>query len=236
MTAPAPSPAPATATPPDQPRLSGLFGDMELLVVILLGIVSVATAYTSFQSTLYDGLTASSYSQAQNSQTEAESLYLEANQTYVQDVQTWGRLTELSVDMDSPDPVVAEAASAKFDTLQFVLVDEIFDAAITWSDEETTTTGDYVGPFESEEYFGARFGAWAEEDDRSIALFETAEEYNTFGDRLQLNTVLMAITLFLLGIAAVVKRRRIQWILIGFGMTIFTVAAVLTALVPFAWF
>lgn len=235
MTTSVPTPA-QTSSAADQPRLSGLFGDMELLVVILLGIVSVATAYTSFQSTLYDGMTASSYSQAQNTQTEAESLYLEANQTYVQDVQTWGRLTELSVDMDNPDPVIADAASAKFDTLQFVLVDEIFDAAITWSDEETTATGDYVGPFESEEYFAARFGAWAEEDDRSIALFETAEEYNTFGDRLQLNTVLMAITLFLLGIAAVVKRRRIQWILIGFGMTIFTVAAVLTALVPFAWF
>lgn len=154
----------------------------------------------------------------------------------MQDVQIWGRLTELSVDMDNPDPVIADAASAKFDTLQFVLVDEVFDAAITWSDEETTAAGDYVGPFESEEYFAARFGAWADEDDRSIALFETAEEYNTFGDRLQLNTVLMAITLFLLGVAAVVKRRRIQWILIGFGMTIFTVAAVLTALVPFAWF
>lgn len=236
MTTSVPTPTPAPTPAPDQPRLSGLFGDMELLVVILLGIVSVATAYTSFQSTLYDGMTASSYSQAQSTQTEAESLFLEANQVYVQDVQTWGRLTELSVDMDNPDPVIAEAAAAKFDTLQFVLVDEIFDAAITWSDEETTATGDYVGPFDSEEYFAARFGAWADEDERSTALFETAEEYNTLGDRLQLNTVLMAITLFLLGVAAVVKRRRIQWILIGFGMSIFTVAAVLTALVPFAWF
>lgn len=59
MTASAPTPAPASSAA-EQPRLSGLFGDMELLVVILLGIVSVATAYTSFQSTLYDGLTASS--------------------------------------------------------------------------------------------------------------------------------------------------------------------------------
>lgn len=227
---------PAAAPADTPPRLSGLFGDMELLVVILLGIVSVATAYTSFQSTLYDGLTASSYSQAQNSQTEAESLYLEANQTYIQDSQTWARLTELGVDLENPDPVVAENASAKFDTLQFVLVDEVFEAAITWSDEQTQATGEYVGPFDSEEYFATRFAAWQEEDTRSIALFEDAEEYNTLGDRLQLNTVLMAITLFLLGVAAVVKRRRIQWILIGFGMTIFAVAAVLTALVPFAWF
>lgn len=227
---------PAAAPTENPTRLSGLVGDIELLVVILLGIVSVATAYTSFQSTLYDGLSASAYSQAQNSQTEAESLYLEANQLYIQDTQTWARLTELGVDLDNPDPEVAANASAKFETLQFVLVDEVFEAAITWSDEQTEATGEYVGPFDDEEYFASRFAAWQEEDTRSTELFEQAEEYNTLGDRLQLNTVLMAITLFLLGVAAVVKRRRMQWILIAFGMTIFVVAAILTALVPFAWF
>lgn len=30
------------------PRLSSLFGNMELLIAILLGVVSIATAYASF--------------------------------------------------------------------------------------------------------------------------------------------------------------------------------------------
>ena len=45
----------------------------------------------------------------------------------------------------------------------------------------------------------------------------------------------MAITLFLLGVAAVVRRRQTQWILVGFGSAIFVVAAVLTVVVPFVW-
>ena len=45
----------------------------------------------------------------------------------------------------------------------------------------------------------------------------------------------MAITLFLLGIAAVVKRAEMRWVLIAVGMGIFTVTAVLTALIPAVW-
>ena len=32
-----------------------LFGRTELIIVILLGLVSLATAYTSFEASLYDG-------------------------------------------------------------------------------------------------------------------------------------------------------------------------------------
>ena len=45
----------------------------------------------------------------------------------------------------------------------------------------------------------------------------------------------MAITLFLLGIAAVVRNPRMKWILIAIGMSIFTVTAILTATIPFVW-
>jgi hypothetical protein len=208
--------------------------DFELFIVLLLGIASVATAYASFQAALYDSQMAGAYTRGQNAQTEAESLYLEANQQYIQDVQTWARLTVLTVDMDSTDPALAAAASAKFDTIYFVSVGEDFAAAITWSDEQTAADpSTYVGPFDSEDYENALFGAWAEEDDRSEALIKEGDTYNGYGDRLTLNTVLMAITLFLLGVAAVVRRRQTQWILVGFGSTIFVIAAVLTVLVPF---
>jgi hypothetical protein len=43
----------------------------------------------------------------------------------------------------------------------------------------------------------------------------------------------MTISLFLLGIAAVVRQQRVQWILAGTGTAIFVVSAILTALVPF---
>lgn len=213
-----------------------LFADLQLLVVILLGIVSVATAYTSFQAALYGGMQAAAYSKGGASQTEAESLYLEANQQYIQDGQILTRLTELSIDMESSDPVLAELASAKFDTLLFTAVSEDLQAAIDWSVVENDANPDfYVSPQESEDYNVALFGAWADLDDESLALLADGDAYNSAGDRLTLNTVLMAITLFLLGIAAVLRNRRAQWILIGVGLGIFVIAGVLTALVPFVW-
>ena len=57
--------------------------------------------------------------------------------------------------------------------------------------------------------------------------------FNSLSDRLTLNTVLMAISLFLLGVAALVRQLRVQIILVGTSLVIFVVAVVLTAVIPF---
>jgi hypothetical protein len=213
-----------------------LIADMQLLIVILLGIVSLATAYTSFQAALYGGIQAASYSKGGALQTEAESLYLEANQQYLQDAQVLSRMTELSIEMDAADPVVAELATAKFEALLFQAVSPDLQDAIDWSVAEMDANPDvYVSPQESDDYLDVLFGAWSETDEESEALLLKGDEANGHGDRLTLNTVLMAVTLFLLGVAAVLNSRRAQWILIAVGMGIFVVAMVLTALVPFVW-
>ena len=79
------------------------------------------------------------------------------------------------------------------------------------------------------------FGDYADKANSGHDKVKRADVDNGFGDRLTLNTVLMALTLFLLGVAAVVRQQRTRIILAAFGMTIFTAAAVLTALIPFIW-
>lgn len=212
------------------------FRDLQLVIVILLGVVSVATAYASFQAALYGGIQASAYSQGGAQQTEAESLYLEANQQYLQDAQVLTRMTELSLEMESSDPALAELAAAKFDALVFQAVSPDLQAAIDWSVEQNDAHPDsYVSPQESEDYQAALFGPWAELDEESQRQLDRGDEANAHGDRLTLNTVLMAVSLFLLGIAAVLANRRAQWVLIGVGGGIFVAALVLTVLVPFVW-
>lgn len=209
---------------------------LEVWIVVLLGVVSVATAYTSFQSSLYDGMQASSYTDGQNAQTEAESLYLEANQQYVQDAQTLSRLAELRIAAESADPTTAATAQATYDELYFMNVSEDLDGAIQRADaanEADPTT--YTSPLDDEDYQQALFGAWGDEDDKADALVTQGNAYNGFGDRLTLNATLMAITLFLLGVAAVVRRERTKLVLVGIGAAIFLVAAVLTVTVPFTW-
>ena len=66
---------------------ASFLSDLQLLIVIMLGVVSVATAYVSFQAALYGGQQAAAYSRGGATQTEAESVYLKANQQFVQDAE-----------------------------------------------------------------------------------------------------------------------------------------------------
>ena len=226
-------PAPKSRRSRNQPRLGRLLSNVELTTAILLGVVSVTTAYASFQASLYDGETAKQFSEGQNSQTEAESLYLEANQQYIRDVQLWDKMTELQIEVDS-DPLAAPVSQLKYDTLLFTSVSEDLNAAIIWSAEQNAADpATYTSPFESEDYQNALFGAWAEEDDKSIAAFAAGDAADKNGDALTLTTVLMAISLFLLGVAAVARQLRVQLILIGVSMVIYIVSVIITAGVPF---
>ena len=232
-TEPAPVGAPPTRRSRNEPRLGRLLSNVELLTAVLLGVVSVTTAYASFQAALYDGETAKQFTEGQNSQTEAESLYLEANQQYIRDVQLWDRMTELSIEMGDPDPARAAIAQAQFQTLEFQSVSEELSAAIDWSNQQNDANPDeYASPFDSEDYQNALYSAWAAEDDKSIAAFKAGDVADKHGDTLTLTTVLMAISLFLLGVAAVARQLRVQFILIGVSMVIYVVSLVMMLGVP----
>lgn len=227
-------PAPPVAGSSTAPRLNRLFSNVELLTAVLLGLVSVSTAYVSFQAALYDGETAKRFSEGQNLQTEAESLYLEANQTYVRDVQLWDRMTELSIEMEGPD---AATAQLKYDTLLFTSVSDRLNQAIIWSAEQNAADpSTFHSPFDSEDYQGALYGAWAETDEASTEAFAAGDAADASGDKLTLTTVLMAISLFLLGVGAVARRLSVQLVLIGVSTAIWLVSLVMAGSVPFVPF
>jgi hypothetical protein len=206
---------------------------VELVVVILLGIVSVATAYTSFQSGLYGGASDDRISKSEAAGTEAESLYLEGNQQYQKDSQTIGQLQQLQAAIDAGDPY----AQAQYDALYFIAVsgtdlEPAFEAA---AQQDESDPGFWHDPQTDEAYQATLFGGYSDEKERSEQLRAEGDTIGDQGDQLGFYTALMAITLFLLGIAAVVKRAEMRWILIAAGMGIFTVTAVLTAMIPFVW-
>ncbi len=231
------TPATEPSASTTEPRgLRALFGNVELLIVILLGIVSVATAWVSFQAALYDGQTAKALSLSQSATAEAESLYLEGNQEYVQDAQTLARLTELQVQIDSGDATTSALAIETYDALFFIAVSEHFGAAIERADAlNATDTEFYTSPLDDEEYQQVLFGAYGEKSDEAVALTAQADELDARGDWLTLTTVLMAISLFLLGVAAVVRSRRVQYSLIIIGGAIFVFAAAIMVTIPVTW-
>jgi hypothetical protein len=204
----------------------------ELVVVVLLGLVSVSTAYTSFQASLYDSQMAGAYATGGTYKTEAESLYLESNQQYVQDAQTLTALDALNVEIYNTSGDQAALAQAKYDSVWSSSVSSVLMEAIDRASAETDATGTYTNPQDDEAYLDDLFGAYDATNAESRAQLALGDDYNARGDKLTLNTVLMALSLFLLGVAAVVKVNQTRILLCVMAMVIFTVAAALTATIP----
>jgi hypothetical protein len=221
----------ATADAPQ--GLTFLRKHTEIIIAILLGVVSIATAYASFQSSLYDGNMTQNYTNGSNLSTEAESLYLEGNQQYVQDGQLYDRLTDLQLDIANPDPAISAAAQIKYETIYFQSVSEEFGAALEWADQQNADDPEfYYSPLDNEDYQAFLFGAYSDTKDEADATIAAGDEANGLSDKLTLATVIMAIALFLLGIAAVVSVFRVKLIMGSVAVVIFVFAVVLTATIP----
>lgn len=219
----------SSETAPTEPFLKR---HIELIIAIMLGLIAVVTAYASFQSALYDGQMTQKYTIGSNLATEAESLYLEGNQQYTQDAQLIVQLRELQLDAAAGDPVAQE----KFDTIYFESVSPELDAAIVWADEQNASDPDfYYSPLGSEVYRTALFGSYAEQKELADATITEGDVANGLSDRQTLNTVLMALSLFLLGIAAIVRNFLVKVVLSSVAGGIFLVALVLTLTIPALW-
>jgi hypothetical protein len=205
----------------------------ELVIVILLGVVATTTAYATFQSGIYGGHSDDKISQSEAAGTEAESLYLEGNQQYVQDSQTIQQLQAYAIAAEAGDPI----ASAQYDNLYFIGVSEELDAAIQNAAALDESEPEFWhDPQADEDYQAALFGSYGDAKAASERLRADGDALGYNGDLLSLYVTLMAVSLFLLGIAAVLKNVLTQWVLIAAGGAIFLVSAVLTAMVPFTWF
>lgn len=207
--------------------------NIEVFIAVLLGLVSIATAYATFQSSLYAGAMSQQYTVGSTLATEAESLYLEGNQQFVRDAQLFDRLTDLEIDAAGSDPALAAAAKDKYDVIYFQSVSEPLDAAIQWAAAENQANPSvYTNPLDSEEYQASLFTTYSETKDRATATVAKGDESNALGDKLTLATVILAIALFLLGIAAVVSAFRIKVIMGSIAIVIFVAAFIYTLTIP----
>lgn len=226
-----------SATPADAatgPAPATLFGiNLAVIVAVLLGLVSTATAWVSFQASLYDSTMAGAYQKASDLSTQAESLYLEGNQQYILDTQVWNRLSELAVVAMSEDLDAADDAQATYDTLMFQSVGEDFAAAIEWADQENAADPDFwTSPLDNETYLDSLFAEYEEVRAEAIDTRAEGDEANALSDKLSLYTVLLSISLFLLGIAAAVNQRKVTLMLATTGTVVFVVALAFALQVP----
>ncbi len=207
---------------------------LEIVIVVLLGVTSVATAYASFQSAVYAGTKNTGLAQAQDARTQAESSEVEASMQVAEDADTWQEIEVCEDELASDDPGVAAAAATRYQALMSSRVDGVFAAAIDWAKARDAGGADEdADPTTSPDYVAARFADAHDAESRSADLSQQAEADGDYSDRLNLAVVILAVTLFLLGVSAVVRAIRMKTTLLIIGAVVFTVGIVLAALVPF---
>lgn len=159
-------------------------------------------------------------------------LYLEANQTYTQDANTLVRMAELQIAGDAGDDV----AAAQREELVFMSVSDELAGAIERADEANRSDpSTYTSAMDDEENQQALFGPYDEAMEESAAATAAGRVSGGYSDQLTLATTVLAISLFIVGIAAVVRRERTRIALAAGGAAIMAVGLVVTALVPIIW-
>ncbi len=222
----------APTAPPPIKRRHKLDSNFGVMLAVLLGIASIVTAWASFQASLYDGKMDEQNTLAGILSAEAESMYLEANATLITDTDTFGRITELSVQEEYGDSYTADIARETLNVLLFQSVSENLLNAIDWSNQQNDLNPDsYVSPFESEDYINALFADYQNTKAAANQAVLDAQVFNELGDQLTLATVMLAISLFLYGIAAVVKSFQVRLILAAIASLVTVIAAAICVFV-----
>jgi hypothetical protein len=74
-----------------------------MFIAIIPGLTALLTAYASWQSSLYDGNQAESYTNGNATIADANQMYNEASQLVAEDMDTWNQISMLQVDKDYVD-------------------------------------------------------------------------------------------------------------------------------------
>lgn len=183
---------------------------LEIIIVALLGITAVLTAYASWQASLYDGNQASSYTQSTSTFGEANSMYNEAAQYIAQDMATWNEISDLRTDLiyaqDNNDAAEEERLQYKLDVIMYNNVDDHLQGAIDWADAQT----DYASPFDQEGFYESYYTDADAMYAQGQAYMDDGSNYNDLGDKQGLVTVIFSVVLFLLGIVSTLKNVKIR--------------------------
>lgn len=190
-----PPPAdPAPPTPVEEESGRGL----ELFAAILLGIAAIFTAISAYKAALLDGDALQGYTQSTRSLNDSGTFYSQGNQTFTQDQALFVQYATAS-----------QAENAELTTYLRTLMRPTLVKAVDWWE----STDGAKTPFEEkdENPYAVEDFAEAEKLEKTAdSQFKEGAVADDQGDKFELSSVLLAITLFLGGISTLFKSRRTQ--------------------------
>ena len=177
---------------PDAPGLSVREKRFEIVATLLLSLAALATAWSGYQASVWDGIQSSNYSQAAAARTEASQFRTEANQFRLADLSVFQGFVDATASGDD------ERAAFYRDRFrpEFEIGFEAWVALDPFNDPSAPAS-----PFMMDEYQLSQEAEATALDARADALFIEGEDANTYSDVYTMATLLFAVVLFFAAIS-----------------------------------
>lgn len=221
---------------------------LEILVVIMLGITAVLTAWASWVGSLHGGNQATNYTTSNNLASEGNSEYNAGVQSMMQDMLLWNAVSDLQIDiLFAQDNGDVDALNQSANKLFFKLNDNLSEdmaSAIGWnrdytSDNPVEIVLDWMGkeealvsPFSDEAFTYSYFESANVLLEESDAVMKKGQKDNANGDAYGLVTVIYGVVLFLLGIAGSFKSVRNKYVIMTISLICFFAATIYMTTIP----
>jgi hypothetical protein len=170
----------------------------EIYIVAMLGIISVTTAWAGVQSSLHGGASDEAYSVYQLDLSESNNMWITSEVKYRADLTVWkDKQVRLLIDGVSNDDIYADIQTSN-GSYEFAVY--ATPCLIAQPQSYLPDCTPYM-----DELYVPQAEVW-ERASESLVVSETEGGYS---DRLQVLTALFAISLFMLGISSVIKRKEL---------------------------
>ena len=224
---------------------------IELIVVILLGITAVMTAWASWIGSLHAGNQSTNYTTSNNLAAEGNADWNEASQQLNSDMQIWNEVSNLELEvMFASDNNNTEKLDESAYKLYFVVFNncseefmnkidfptegiadnqDITDFIVEWVSADNNAL---ISPFSDQEYINSYFTDAQAKIDESAKILEQGKKDNHNGDTYGLVSVIYSVVLFLLGIVGTFKGRKNKVAVMGISLVAFIFATIFMFTIP----
>lgn len=183
---------------------------LDIVIVFILAVASLATAWSGYQSTRWSGVQASAYVQASASRVESSKQYTYAHQLTVVDVSTFTGFVDARF---GGDQALADYYVSHFRT-------DFKPAFDAWMATDPFNNPDApANPFQMPEYALPQLKEADRLAAQADALFQQGQDANQTSDDYVLNTVFLAAVLFFTAFAP-----RMHWFPARLALVLFAIA------------
>ncbi len=181
-------------------------GWQTIVAAILLGIAATLTALSAWQAALTDGEALQGYTKSNAALNESNFFYQQGNQVLAGDQAIFTQFATAS----QTDPDLAAY-------LQTLMRPELQDALAWWSEQPEDGAQTPFDDVEGNPYVVADFAEGESYAADSKKAYTEGSAADDKGDKFELATVLLALTLFFGGIATLFRRAALTHVLLGIG-------------------